>query len=123
MSKGSAHLELGRRGEDDAASFLEKIGFCIIERNRRDKCSEVDIIATEGNELVFVEVRAKSNEKFGTPEETINSQKKTHLLRGANKFIADRDYRGLARIDAVCVVYADTDGALTRLTHYRNITG
>ena len=121
--KGTEHLELGKRGEEDAASFLESCGFHIIERNRRDKCAEIDIIASDGRELVFVEVRAKSNERFGSPEETIDGRKKGHLLRGARKFIADKDYRGLARIDAVCIVYGDETSVPTRLTHYRNITG
>jgi len=123
MKKGTEHLELGRRGEADAASYLENLGFHIIERNRRNKCSEIDIIATEGKELVFVEVRAKTNERYGSPEETINNQKKSHLLRGARNFIAERGYTGLARIDAVCVVYGDEGSTPTRLTHYRNITG
>lgn len=121
--KGTAHLELGARGEEDAAAYLEAIGFRILERNRRNKCSEIDIIAAEGRELVFVEVRAKTNETFGTPEETINAAKKAHVLRGAKKYLAERAYAGLARIDAVCLVYDGPGRTPSRLTHYRNITG
>ena len=67
--------ETGRRGEELAALYLSRLGFEIVERNYRCRWGEIDIICRRGNLMVFVEVRSKSTERFGTPEETINRTK------------------------------------------------
>ncbi len=66
-------------GERLAADFLIKQGYEIIETDFRCKEGEVDIIAKDGNYLVFVEVRAKNNLTFGSPEESVTARKKDHL--------------------------------------------
>ena len=63
----------GKVGEDLAANFLEQIGFKIIKRNYRFERGEIDLIAEEGDELVFVEVKARRSTTFGTPEEAVTT--------------------------------------------------
>jgi len=62
-------------GERFAREYLEEKGYKIIEQNYKTKYAEIDLVARKGKELVFVEVRTKKGEDFGTPEETINNKK------------------------------------------------
>ncbi|MDP4006969.1 MAG: YraN family protein [bacterium] len=114
------HNLLGEKGEEAARVYLKRNGYKIIEQNRRTKRGEVDIIARYKEWLVFVEVRAKSGQELGTPEETIDWRKKRKLERNAQAYVFYTKYKGLFRIDAVCVVF-DELGGVSRLTHYENI--
>lgn len=71
----SANQSLGRYGEDLAASFLERLGYRIIERNWRSLSGEIDIVAKDGDCLVFAEVKTRSKTGFGHPFEAITRPK------------------------------------------------
>lgn len=77
--------QLGQSGEELAAEFLEKIGYKIIERNFRLKFGEIDIIAQDGDCIVLVEVKTKTNLNQGRPEEEVDyfKQRKLRLLARA----------------------------------------
>ena len=94
----------GMIGEKLAADFLIKQGYKIVETNYRCKEGEVDIIAKDGDVLVFVEVRAKSGSTFGSPEESITTRKKEHLKNVAARYQETHDGLSLQwRIDFVAV--------------------
>ncbi len=76
---------IGILGEELAGHFLIDHGYSIIDRNYRIREGEVDIIATQNDCLVFVEVRTKRSRLFGTPEESITEKKMEHLRAVANK--------------------------------------
>jgi len=76
----------GDVGEKLAGDFLTKQGYEIIETNYRCKEGEVDIIAKDGQFLVFVEVRAKNSRSFGSPEESVTTTKKEHLKNVAARY-------------------------------------
>ena len=78
-------------GEKLAADFLTKQGYEIIETNYRCKEGEVDIIAREGEFLVFVEVRTKNSRAFGSPEESVTKRKKEHLKNVAVRYQETHD--------------------------------
>jgi putative endonuclease len=86
--KWSADLATGRRGEDLAHRFLRKRGFTIMARNYRlaSGDAEADIIAIEGDDLVIVEVKARSTAEFGPPERAIGEEKRAHLVRVARAY-------------------------------------
>lgn len=67
---------LGIEGENAAAKFLEKKGYRIISRNYKTHIGEIDIIAQDGNTIVFVEVKTRGNESFGKPFEAVNKRKR-----------------------------------------------
>jgi len=79
--------KLGNFGEDLATSFLKRKGYRIIDRNFRTKFGEIDIICEKQGKIVFVEVRTKSNDTFGIPEESINARKKQKLALMADFYL------------------------------------
>lgn len=87
--KWPATLALGRRGEDLAHRFLRSKGFIIAARNYRLSSgdAEADLIAWDGDTLVFVEVKSRESADFGPPERAIGEEKRQHLLRIAREYI------------------------------------
>lgn len=80
------NIETGQLGEEIAASFLLQKGYQLLERNWRFKHWEVDIIASLGNKLHFVEVKTRNSLRFGKPEESITREKMTHLKNAAEQY-------------------------------------
>lgn len=77
-----SNKEIGQIGEDAAVIFLEQLGYNILERNWRFSRAEIDIIAKDHDILVFVEVKTRSYNYYGEPEDFIN-ERKEHLLSDA----------------------------------------
>jgi len=97
-------IRLGRYCEDRAIHFLKKSGYKILERNYRSSFGEIDVIAREGNVIVFIEVKSRASPLFGPPCLRITERKKDHIIKTA-LFYLKRE--GLAdiecRIDIVSV--------------------
>ncbi|WP_323958611.1 YraN family protein [Arthrobacter sp. JZ12] len=97
--------ELGRRGEDLAARFLEDAGLRIIDRNWRCPIGEIDLVAVDGATLVVVEVKTRSSENFGHPLEAITPGKLERLYLLASRWARAHDLRFSGfRVDAVAIV-------------------
>lgn len=86
--KWTPTLALGRRGEDLAHRFLRDRGYIIVARNYRLSSgdAEADLIAWDGETLVFVEVKSRESADFGPPERAIGEEKRAHLLRIAREY-------------------------------------
>jgi len=85
-SAEAPHLELGRRGEELAASYLERHGYKVLRQNfRAPRGGEIDLVCRDKrhNELVFVEVKTRTSEAFGRPFDAVNQKKRRLLIRGA----------------------------------------
>lgn len=80
-------LELGKNGENVACQCLEKQGFCIIQRNFKCKVGEIDIIATDKNELVFIEVKTRCSRQYGEAREAVTEVKKKHIKKATEFYI------------------------------------
>ncbi len=113
-------LSIGKLGEKIAREYLEKKGYNIIEQNYKTKYAEIDLIAKKKNTLIFVEVRTKTGEEFGTPEDTINRDKKRKLRMNAMAYVNRKKWKGSYRINAICIVL-NPDQTILRLTHHENI--
>ena len=122
----SFNKQTGFIGEDLATEALKKKDFQILERNFSNKFGEIDIIAKDKTRsassgqdiLVFVEVKTKKGEEFGSPEEMINTKKLWKIRNMANLYMNRNDLP--CRIDVVAIVLSPTDEVL-RLTHYENV--
>lgn len=79
--------DFGNTGENLATEYLEKQGYTILERNFYCKQGEIDIIAKDKNEIVFIEVKSRSNKLFSIPSEAVTKQKIKHLFRTARYFL------------------------------------
>jgi len=97
------HLITGIIGEDQAAAYLQQQGFIIRERNYRYKKAEIDLIVQAGNLLVFVEVKTRTTNKFGYPEEFV-SQKKTQLfILAADEYVHQINWQHDLRFDIIAI--------------------
>src|SRR5579871_5753968 len=101
-------LALGRRGEDLAHRFLRRQGFTVVARNYRLAAgdAEADLIAFEGEKLVFIEVKSRKSGDFGPPERAIDDKKQLHMLRVAREYTRKTSTPwDRVRFDIVTVVF------------------
>lgn len=116
----------GRAGESIAKDYLERHGYKILEQNWRTRWAEIDLVALrpgsgqEGDMLVFVEVRSKVGEQFGTPEETLTKHKQWKMLQNAKAYVGYKKFAGPFRVDALCIVLGENSKP-QRITHYENV--
>ena len=79
--------ELGKIGEEISSNYLKKCGYKIIERNYRCRSGEIDIIAKDKEELVFIEVKTRSNLCFGKPREAVDTYKQNHIYKTVQYYL------------------------------------
>ncbi len=95
---------LGNRGEALAAQKLQSLGYTIREHNWRCGAGELDIVAEKDGTLVFIEVRTRRGDRFGTPEESITPAKRAKLIEVAQTYLVEHDEPDCSwRIDVVAV--------------------
>lgn len=121
--KSLRNKNLGRLGEELASNYLRQKGYKIIETNFKKRYSELDIVALDGQTLVFVEVKTRIGTKFGTPEEAITPWKLKTLIKSCQyyKFI-HKNLPEAMRIDVVSVLLSSYE-EIEKITLYKNITG
>jgi putative endonuclease len=98
------HHLTGRQGEEIAASYLRELGFELLETNWRHGRAEVDLIARDGQALVFVEVKTRSYDYFGKPETFVTKKKERLLARAAAAYMELAGHEWEIRFDVVSVL-------------------
>jgi len=119
------NTEVGRWGEEIAAAYLERNGYSIVDRNFYTPDGEIDLIAhLEDNEeriLIFVEVKTRTNDKYGYPEEAFTRKKWDHMLKAINRYLLDQpDYRDGWQIDVIAVQRLIEDQP-PKIEHFDNV--
>jgi len=115
--------DLGRRGEQLAADYLVRSGYTILDRNWRSSEGEIDIVARQGNETVFVEVKTRSGLAFGNPLEAITPVKHArlrrliHSWRDASDGLSGSAFSGRGAIRVVAHMRIDAIGIVLRPGH------
>lgn len=113
--------DIGDRGEEIAAAFLEQQGYRILKRNYRFERNEVDLVCLDpnkGGELVFVEVKTRSGSGFGPPEASVTDEKKDALINVSRAYLHEQNLEGVpARFDVVGVLLLAGD---PEIQHYQN---
>ena len=97
------HNDLGKWGEDLAAGYLQRKGYVILERDWKSGHRDLDIIALDGDVVVFVEVKTRRNRQFGDPVDAVGYQKIRNLQQAANHYVKYRHINRDIRFDIVCV--------------------
>src|SRR5690606_41288119 len=87
---GDGRRKLGQLGEDAAVKFIVSQGYRILARNWRCPLGEIDVIALDGDQTVFIEVRTKSSKRFGSGAESVDSRKQHKLRRLAQAYIREQ---------------------------------
>jgi putative endonuclease len=97
-------LSFGAQAEDLAADFLRKEGYKILARNYRSRLGEIDIIARDKDTLVFIEVKARHNDRFGEPSEAVARRKQRQISKAALAYLKEqRLFDQRARFDVLSV--------------------
>lgn len=103
------HNELGKRGEREAVHYIKQKGYKILECNWVCEKHEIDIIALDGNEIVFIEVKTRKTSKWGTPEDAISSLKMRRMVEAADLYINKYDINESVRFDVIAIILNDKD--------------
>lgn len=95
--------ELGKLGEELAERFLKKLGYKILNKNFRTRYGEIDIIAKDKKRIIFVEVKTRSCDDYGTPQLAVNFYKQKHLSLAALTFIKKNSLNSDYRFDIIAI--------------------
>ncbi len=98
------HFDLGKKGEELAIAFLLEKGYVILEKNYRFLKAEVDIIAQKENDLVVVEVKTRSSEVFGNPQDFVNKKKIQLLVSAIDHYVIEKDLDVNVRFDIIAIL-------------------
>ena len=118
----TTRTNLGKHAESLAAEYAETLGLKVLTRNYRRRNGEIDIIAVDGETIVFIEVRSHSSDAFGSPAESITKSKIRKLVAAAEEYIAENNCaESPCRFDCIEVLFKN--GLFECIRHIPNITG
>ena len=104
----AAHNDIGHKGEDMAADYLQQEGYCILERNwMNNGRKELDIVATKDDVIVFVEVKTRRQGSVTSPIDAVDARKQHRICLAADSFLKAFRVDLPCRFDVVCVIYND----------------
>ncbi len=111
--------DFGKEGEEIAAKYLEEKGFEIIKRNYQYGHGEIDIIAKDGEVLVFVEVKTRKTLEYGEPEYAITKKKILQIKKMAELYLYDKEIEEAdCRFDVIAIILGSEGNP--QITHYEN---
>ena len=97
------HNDLGARGEQTAREFLRSKGYSVYDRNIHIGHKELDIVATHGNRIVFVEVKTRTTD-FKDPLDAVDAKKIARIVRAADSFLRERNLPHEAQFDIIVII-------------------
>lgn len=110
LGRPARPVALGPRGEQLAARFLQQQGYRIIARGHRQRLGEIDLIALDGETLVFVEVKTRQSQQAGDPAEAVDFRKQERMTRAALIYLKRRGLlQQAARFDVVSIVWESAE--------------
>lgn len=111
------HNNLGKDGEEQAARYLIEQGYCILQRNWRSGRHEIDIIAKDGEEHVFIEVKTRRDNEFGNPEDAVSNQKIRSIITATDNYLKQFSIDNQVRFDVISII---SDGRKFKIKHYKD---
>jgi putative endonuclease len=109
--------EIGEKGETIATIYLANLGYQIKERNWYYGHNEIDIIALDKDELVIVEVKARTSDQYEHPSEAVSKQKINHIIEAAEGYIQENEIDLETRFDVITVIF---EGEKYELEHFKD---
>ncbi len=110
FSRVPHHRGRGTLGEDAAVAWLTTQGFVTVERNVTNHCGEIDLVARDGETLVFVEIKARATDAYGPAIAAVPRSKQRRLARTAALYLAIHRWEGPCRFDVLGLDAAPTGG-------------
>ncbi len=103
------HLDLGRKGELLAKQHLELQGYEILDENWCHRKAEIDLIAYKDKVIIFTEVKTRSGNYFGEPEDFVDQRKQRLLSEAANEYIYLMNHQGEVRFDIIAILFKNEE--------------
>ncbi len=114
------HKLLGDQGERKAVRYLKKLGYRILERQHRDRFGEIDIIAMDGSQIVFVEVKTRRTTDAGQPFEAVDRNKQGKIAKAALAWLKNQGRLDQScRFDVISIVWKTESGS-PEITHFKH---
>ena len=101
----ATHLDLGRKGESLAKAFLEEAGYEIMDENWTYGKAEIDLVAYKDRVIIFTEVKTRTGNGFGEPEDFVDNRKQKLLAEAADEYIYLMDHQGEVRFDIISILF------------------
>ena len=115
----AVHNDLGHKGEDMAAEYLQQKGYCILDRNwANNGRKELDIIATKDDVVVFVEVKTRKAGSATTPLSAVDDRKQRRICQAADSYLKAHRIDFMCRFDVVGIIY---NSEASRIEHYEDV--
>ncbi len=108
---------IGKWGEDTAVEYLTQREYEIVARNVRTPYGEIDIVAKQGDVIIFVEVKTRTSNTMGLPEEAITPRKREHMLAAADHYTAEHEIDHW-QIDVIAI--EGKPGSKPKITYFEN---
>lgn len=128
MTGAGYNSKIGRLGEDLASRFLAGQGYKVVDRNFRTRFGEIDLIAqredlsmSTNNEILFCEVKTRSSQQYGYPEQAVDANKIKHLLATAKLYLKIKNISGFWRVDIISVELNNLGEA--KIEWFKDVTG
>ena len=119
LDRRKPDLPLGKRGELEAERFYLKRGYWVIDRGFGKKTGEIDLIASDGQSVIFVEVKTRTSDSAGDPSEAVDEVKQRHITQTARLFaIKNQLENSPIRFDVIAIVWPENEAA--RISHFPN---
>jgi putative endonuclease len=111
---------LGQRGEDEAERFLRQLGYKILARGSRNKLGELDLVALDGQTIVFVEVKTRRSTDRGHPADAVDQRKQARITRLALAYLKrHRLLEQRCRFDVIAITWPD-DHQPPKIEHFKH---
>lgn len=117
--KQFTNAEFGALGEKLAAKYLKQHGCKILNKNYKNKLGEIDIIARDGGEIVFVEVKTRSADPFLSGMYAVDARKQQHIIRTAARYLDETNSKLQPRFDVIEVEIDRPSGKLVSVNHIK----
>jgi putative endonuclease len=118
MSTGNYRQKLGAYGEKIAADYLVSMGYKLIAQNYRTRQGEIDMIAEDGDELVFIEVKTARDDRYGPPETWVNPRKQRKIFRNALYYVTVHHLNDIdCRFDVIAIIQT---AGIPEINHIKN---
>lgn len=114
-------MALGQWGEEQAENYLLAKGYELVEKNVRTPYGEIDLVVRKGERLYFVEVKTRTSNIFGNPEEAITDEKFGHMVESAESYLQETlKIETECQIDVVAI-QTSADRIKVEITHFENV--